>query len=85
MYQARATLQNEGSVIGVAAKGANGALLSAQDVAEIVGMTKDWVYAETRAGRIPHVQLGRYYRYRAESIEAWLRGIEQRATQPLRR
>ena len=85
MYQARATLQDEGSVIGVAVKGPNGALLSAQDVADIVGMTKDWVYAETRAGRIPHVQLGRYYRYRAESIEAWLQGIERRATHPLRR
>lgn len=85
MYQATATLQDEGSVIAVAAKGPNGALLSAQDVADIVGMTKDWVYAETRAGRIPHVQLGRYYRYRAESIEAWLQGIERRVTEPLRR
>ena len=54
----------------------NSALLSAGDVAEMMGMTKDWVYAETRAGRIPHVQLGRYYRYRAESIEAWIREIE---------
>lgn len=54
----------------------NGALLSAGDVAEMMGMTKEWVYAETRAGRIPHVQLGRYYRYRAESIEAWIREIE---------
>jgi hypothetical protein len=26
-------------------------------------MTPAWVYAETRAGRLPHVHLGRYYRY----------------------
>jgi excisionase family DNA binding protein len=43
----------------------------------MVGMTKDWIYAETRAGRIPHVSLGRYYRYRPESIDAWLREIER--------
>ena len=59
------------------APGANGSLLFAEDVAALVGMTKDWVYAETRAGRIPHVTLGRYYRYRSESIETWLREIEQ--------
>lgn len=43
----------------------------------MVGMTRDWIYAETRAGRIPHVTLGRYYRYRPESIDAWLRDIER--------
>jgi excisionase family DNA binding protein len=55
----------------------NGSLLFADDVAAMVGMTKDWIYAETRAGRIPHVSLGRYYRYRPESIDAWLREIER--------
>jgi excisionase family DNA binding protein len=59
--------------------GASGSLLFADDVAGMIGMTKDWVYAETRAGRIPHVKLGRYYRYRSESIEAWLRAIEDGA------
>ena len=55
----------------------NGSLLFADDVAAMVGMTRDWIYAETRAGRIPHVTLGRYYRYRPESIDAWLREIER--------
>jgi excisionase family DNA binding protein len=58
---------------------ANGSLLLAEDVAALLGMTTDWIYAETRAGRIPHVALGRYYRYRRESIEAWLREMEQGA------
>ena len=35
-------------------------LLFAEDVATMVGMTRKWVYTETRAGRIPHVALGRY-------------------------
>ena len=51
-------------------------LLTADDVAAIVGMTKDWIYAEVRAGRIPHVKLGRYYRFREESIAAWIEEIE---------
>lgn len=47
-------------------------LLDAAGVAEWLGMTPAWVYAETRAGRIPHIELGRYYRYRRSAIEAWL-------------
>jgi excisionase family DNA binding protein len=51
-------------------------LLTAGEVAALLGMTRDWVYAESRAGRIPHVRLGRYYRYRRESIECWMHEIE---------
>jgi excisionase family DNA binding protein len=58
-------------------KSAESSLLFAEDVAALVGMTRYWVYAETRAGRIPHLTLGRYYRYRPESIDAWLRQIER--------
>jgi excisionase family DNA binding protein len=64
--------------------GARGSLLFAEDVAELVGMKKDWVYAETRAGRIPHVRLGRYYRYRSESIDAWIRELEDGSVRSLR-
>lgn len=53
-------------------------------MAELVGMKKDWVYAETRAGRIPHVRLGRYYRYRSESIDAWIRELENGSASALR-
>jgi excisionase family DNA binding protein len=49
-----------------------GQLLEAKDVAEMLGMTPDWVYAEVRAGRIPHLKMGRYVRFRPESIDAWL-------------
>jgi predicted DNA-binding transcriptional regulator AlpA len=41
-----------------------------------LGVTVAWVYAETRADRIPHIKVGRYYRYLASSIEAWLREQE---------
>jgi excisionase family DNA binding protein len=47
-------------------------LLEAGDVAQWLGVTVSWVYAETRAGRIPHITVGRFYRYRRTSIERWL-------------
>jgi excisionase family DNA binding protein len=51
-------------------------LLTAEDVAERLGVSKDWVWAQARAGAIPHVRLGRYRRFRAEAIEAWIVDLE---------
>ncbi len=51
-------------------------LLTAQEVADRLGVSKDWVWAQARAGTIPHVRLGRYRRFRAEAIEAWIIEIE---------
>lgn len=53
------------------------ALLNAEEVAEILGMGVDWVYAQSRRGTIPTVRLGRYRRYRREAIDAWLAQHEQ--------
>jgi excisionase family DNA binding protein len=53
-----------------------GSLLTADQVAELLGVPKSWVYAQSRAGRIPTVTLGRYRRYRREAIEAWVGQIE---------
>jgi excisionase family DNA binding protein len=46
--------------------------LTADEVAAQLGVSKDWIYAECRAGRIPHVKLGRNTRFREEAIEDWL-------------
>jgi excisionase family DNA binding protein len=54
-----------------------GHLIAAEEVADLLGMSRDWVYAEVRAGRIPHIRLGRYVRFRRESIEAWLLEAER--------
>jgi excisionase family DNA binding protein len=47
-------------------------LLTAEDVAEILGVPKSWVYAASRRGELPTVTLGRYRRYRPEAIEQWI-------------
>jgi excisionase family DNA binding protein len=51
-------------------------LLTAPQVAELIGMTTDFVYKLSRRGEIPCIRFGRSYRYRAESIEEWLRQSE---------
>lgn len=53
-----------------------GSLLTASEVAELLGVPKSWVYEQSRAGRIPTVTLGRYRRYRREAIEAWVAELE---------
>lgn len=49
-----------------------GTLLTADELAEILGVPTGWIYRQSRAGRIPTVKLGRYYRYRLEAIERWI-------------
>lgn len=53
----------------------SGSLLTADQVSQMLGVPKSWVYEQSRRGVIPTVTLGRYRRYRLEAIEAW---IEQR-------
>ena len=38
-------------------------------------MKTEWVWAQARAGRIPHVRLGRYRRFRESAVEEWLREL----------
>ena len=51
-------------------------LMTAEQIAELLGMTPGWVYEQSRLGRIPTVPLGRYRRYRREAIEQWLLELE---------
>jgi len=51
-------------------------LLTVEEVAERLGVRKHWVWAQARAGRIPCVRLGRYKRFREETLEAWIRSLE---------
>lgn len=55
-------------------------LLIADEVAELLRVTKAWVYAETRGDRLPHVRLGRYVRYRASAISSWIAEQERAST-----
>jgi excisionase family DNA binding protein len=47
-------------------------LLDAKEVARRLNVPETWVRAETRAGRMPHLELGRYRRYSWPDVEDWL-------------
>jgi excisionase family DNA binding protein len=59
--------------------GMNGSLMTANEVADLLGVPASWVYEQSRRGRIPTVTLGRYRRYRREAIEAWVTQLEASA------
>jgi excisionase family DNA binding protein len=42
----------------------DGRLLTAEEVAALLRVTRSWVYADTRRDGLPHLRLGRYVRYR---------------------
>jgi excisionase family DNA binding protein len=54
-------------------------LLTASDVAELLAVPESWVREHTRSGRIPHVQLGRYVRYRQAAVVDWVTAQEETA------
>lgn len=47
-------------------------LLMAEEVAEILNMTKDRVYSLARQNLIPHVRIGRQLRFSYRAIEEWI-------------
>jgi excisionase family DNA binding protein len=55
----------------------NDPLLTADEVAAFMRVTRAWVYAETRRNALPHLRLGRYVRYRRSAIEEWMAGAER--------
>jgi excisionase family DNA binding protein len=52
-------------------------LLTAQEVAQLLGVSAAWIYEASRRGRIPTVQLGRYKRYRFDAIIHWIKENEK--------
>jgi excisionase family DNA binding protein len=52
-------------------------LLDAAAVAEMLNVPPGWPLEQARAGRIPHVRLGRYVRFRESAIVAWVEELEQ--------
>lgn len=46
-------------------------LLTAGELSERWQVSERQVYRLTREGKLPTVEIGRYYRYRLAAIEAW--------------
>jgi excisionase family DNA binding protein len=52
-------------------------LMTAGQVAELLGVPRSWVYEQSRLGRIPTVSLGRYRRYRRRGDRVLGRGARE--------
>ena len=52
-------------------------LLTAEAVAEILGMRPDFVYGLARRDEIPHLRFGRTLRFRADALDLWLAESER--------
>jgi excisionase family DNA binding protein len=58
-------------------------LLTVEDVAALLRVSKSWVYEHTRsrgtprAEKIPHVKIGKYVRFEREAIRAFIRRRSQ--------
>ena len=53
-------------------------LLTPEEVANMLGVSRLFVVRQSRAGKIPAIKLGKVYRYRASTIDSWLREEEHR-------
>jgi excisionase family DNA binding protein len=60
-------------------------LLTAEDVAKLLAVPITWVREHTRTGAIPHLELGRYKRYREDAVLAWLETCAQGGSPRFRR
>jgi excisionase family DNA binding protein len=52
-------------------------LLDVAEVATLLGVKASWVREACRDGRLPHVRVGRYLRFRLERIYEWIEEQEQ--------
>jgi excisionase family DNA binding protein len=52
-------------------------LLTPEEVATLLGVSRLFVIRQSRSGSIPAIKIGKCYRYRASTIDSWLREQEQ--------
>ena len=52
-------------------------LMTPDDLASLLGVPRPLVIKKAAQGKIPGIKLGKAWRFRASSIDAWLREQEQ--------
>lgn len=50
-------------------------ILTAPQVARLLGLSRETIYAACRRGEIPHVRIGRLVRFDAATIRRWKKGL----------
>lgn len=52
-------------------------LLDINELSHIPSVPKFWIYERTRRGEIPHIKLGKYFRFNMSEIKEWLKTCER--------
>jgi excisionase family DNA binding protein len=60
-------------------------ILTPEQLAEYLQVSKQWVYERVSLGEIPHTKVGKYLRFRKTAIEKWIESQSIPATNPLSR
>jgi len=47
-------------------------LVSVNDAAHLLNLSKSYIYRETRAGNIPHVKIGSRVLFRVADLDEWI-------------
>jgi excisionase family DNA binding protein len=68
-------LDGDTAIFGTADGAVGTSLLTVEEVAELLKVPVSWVYERTRrrvSDRIPGFRLGKYWRFRAADVLAWI-------------
>jgi excisionase family DNA binding protein len=68
-----------------ARKAVEDAILTPDQLAGYLHVTKQWVYERVHLGEIPHTKVGKYLRFRKSAIEKWIETQSAPAVSPLSR
>ena len=61
------------------------AILTPQQLAEYLRVSRQWVYERVSLGEIPHIKVGKYLRFRKSHIDNWIESQFIPASNPLSR
>lgn len=61
--------------------GSADAILTAEEVAELLRMPRSTIYSLAQEARIPSFKVGRRWRFRKSALEQWVKEQEQRGIQ----
>lgn len=48
-------------------------LLTVEEVAPLLRVRPQWLYAAVKRGDFPHVRVGRYIRFRKADVDEWIK------------
>ena len=59
-------------------------MLDADQAAELLGISREWIYKMARRGELPYYRLGRAMRFRRSELDAFLEEARRGGSRPMR-